>query len=88
MPYITQVNRSMLKSATDAIAINPPVTIGDLNYVLTKTCHVYLKKQMLLNYQAYNDVIGALECCKQEMYRRMVAPYEEEKIKENGDVTL
>jgi hypothetical protein len=34
----------------------------------------------------YNDVIGALECCKLELYRRMVAPYENTKIKENGDV--
>jgi hypothetical protein len=78
----------MLKSTTDAISLNPPITIGDLNYVLTRTCQAYLKKQVILNYQAYNDVIGAIECCKLEMYRRLVAPYEEEKIAENGDVKL
>jgi hypothetical protein len=27
-----------------------------------------------------------LECIKQEFYRRKLAPYEEAKIKENGDL--
>ena len=76
----------MLKSTTDAISFNPPITVGDLNYMLTKVCKSYLKKQLNVNYQAYNDVIGALECCKLEMYRRSIAPYEDDKIKENGDV--
>jgi len=31
-------------------------------------------------------VIGALEACKLEFYRRAVVPYEDKKIKENGDV--
>jgi len=76
----------MLKSTTDAIANNAPITVGDLNYLLTKVCHAFLDKQIHRNYQSYNDVIGALECCKLEFYRHVVAPYEEEKIKENGDV--
>ncbi|HOK39385.1 MAG TPA: hypothetical protein PLC87_12045 [Bacteroidales bacterium] len=33
-----------------------------------------------------SQIIGVLESVKQEFYRRVVAPYEEEKIKENGDV--
>jgi hypothetical protein len=86
MPYIKSINRSMLKSTTDAIVINPPVTVGDLNYLITNLCNGYLNKQLLKNYQAYNDVIGALECCKLEIYRRAVVPYEDEKIEENGDV--
>ena len=76
----------MLKSTTDAIEINPPITVGDLNYILTNVCKAYMKKQIYINYQTYNDVIGALECCKLEMYRRSIAPYEDDKIKENGDV--
>jgi hypothetical protein len=31
-------------------------------------------------------VIGALENCKMELYRRKIAPYEDIKIEENGDV--
>lgn len=31
------------------------------------------------------DALGALECCKLEFYRRVAAPYEDSKIKSNGD---
>jgi len=30
--------------------------------------------------------MGVLECIKQEFYRRAVAPYEDKKKEENGDV--
>ena len=32
------------------------------------------------------DVVNAMECAKLEFYRRVAAPYEDTKIKENGDV--
>ena len=35
-----------------------------------------------------NAAIGVLECAKLELYRRVVAMYEDGKIKENGDVFL
>ncbi len=38
------------------------------------------------NYDNYNTVIGVLESMKLEMYRRTVAPYEDLKVQENGDV--
>jgi hypothetical protein len=38
------------------------------------------------NYQTVNDIVGALEGAKMEFYRRAAAPYEDLKIKENGDV--
>lgn len=37
-------------------------------------------------YADYNSIIGALESAKLEFYRRAVSLYEDEKIKENGDV--
>lgn len=39
-----------------------------------------------VRYADYNEVIGVLESCKLEFYRRHVAAYEDRKIKENGDV--
>ena len=39
------------------------------------------------NYSNLNEMIGALECCKQEYYRAIVGPYEDMKIDENGDVS-
>jgi hypothetical protein len=80
MPYVTQEKRDSFFQGNGIIE-----TPGDLNFVITKVCLEYFdnKKQ---SYQTYNDIIGALECCKLEMYRRSVAPYEDVKISENGDV--
>ncbi len=39
-----------------------------------------------LTYGDHNEIVGILECAKMEFYRRMTAPYEDKKIKENGDV--
>jgi hypothetical protein len=38
------------------------------------------------NYQRLNDALGALEGAKLEFYRRVVVPYEDWKMTENGDV--
>lgn len=58
---------------------------GELNYWITKLVVYYLEQKGEC-YQTYNDIIGALECAKQELYRRKIIPYENEKIEENGDV--
>lgn len=78
MPYIKKELREFLDSCQN------PGTAGELNYLFTKLAHKYLKNNE--NYQAYNDIIGALEGCKLELYRRMVGPYEDTKIKINGDL--
>lgn len=40
----------------------------------------------IYTYKDLNDAIGALEACKLEFYRRVIVPYEDQKIKSNGDV--
>jgi hypothetical protein len=77
MPYIKQVDRT-----ADLIPSNP----GELNFVLTRIVFDYWKERG--NYQAINDVLGALEGAKLEFYRRVAAPYEDTKIVQNGDVYL
>ncbi len=69
---------------------------GHINYVLSRllwqSCgHVVAgKKEPLTNaqrrYERMNTVIGAMEAAKLEFYRRMVVPYEDEKIEESGDI--
>jgi len=54
---------------------------GKLNYFLFK-----LAKHYGRNYKSYRDFLGELEAAKLEIYRRLVAPYEDKKIIENGDV--
>jgi len=39
-----------------------------------------------MKYDDYNTLIGVLENIKLELYRRKIIPYEDIKIKENGDV--
>lgn len=78
MPYISQEKRRQLKYERNA------ETAGELNYIFTKTITNYIDGSP--SYQKFNDVIGALECCKLELYRRMIAPYEDNKAIENGDV--
>lgn len=84
MPYLTDQDRKMLDKGMTAV--NP----GDLNYIITKACLAYLKaphyKGGRYDYRRINEVMGALECAKQEFYRRIAVPYEDKKIKENGDV--
>ena len=58
---------------------------GELNYQLTTLIRNYWEAHGPA-YQTINDIVGALEGAKLEFYRRVAVPYEEEKIKQNGDV--
>jgi hypothetical protein len=58
---------------------------GELNYLITTLIQEYILREGL-SYATLNEVIGVLECAKLELYRRVVTPYEDSKIQENGDV--
>ncbi len=60
-------------------------TSGELNYKLTVEIIDYLMWHGL-SYQTCNDIVGALDNCKDEFKRRVQHPYEDGKIKANGDV--
>lgn len=81
MPYIKNSDRNNLDSHLMKMEIT---SAGNLNYCLTKLVQCFLGDNP--RYDNYNSAIGALECCKLELYRRMIAPYEDKKIQENGDV--
>ncbi len=82
MPYIKQIFREKLEAGT--LLIGPGLVAGELNYLITELIKKYLGSNP--NYQRYNDVIGALESAKLELYRRKISPYEDTKIDENGDI--
>ena len=81
MPYIHPATRDLLQPTLR----ETPANAGALNYCFTKIIDDYLVANGL-SYSRINEVIGALECCKLELYRRVAAPYEETKIEANGDV--
>lgn len=86
MPYIKKQDRerfdATFRTLHEAGRINNP---GELNYLFTIIVNHYLIGNGM-NYQRINDVMGALEGAKLELYRRTAAPYEDKKIEENGDV--
>lgn len=87
MPYIKKEHRPELDNL-----INPLIKFlksapveeqdGKINYLITKL----LKQVYPAKYFHYNRAIGVLTAILQEFYRRVVAPYEDTKIKEHGDV--
>lgn len=83
MPYIKDYERQHYSpiGGNVAHATNP----GQLNYQFTMLAKDYISMHGL-SYTHINDVMGALEGAKLEFYRRVAAPYEDKKIKENGDV--
>jgi len=82
MPYIDDERKRAIWITIDG---ETPQTAGELNYCFTFVALEYLKARGK-SYQTINDILGALEGCKQEIYRRVAVPYEDGKIKENGDV--
>jgi hypothetical protein len=63
-----------------------PESAGELNYLFTKLIQEYIDERGGLSYAIINEVVGVLECAKLELYRRLAAPYEDEKRELNGDV--
>lgn len=89
MPYINKNQRGILQSTLNLEDVieklgSAEPTVGDLNYIITRIVHRYF--ELHNSYQGINDIVGVLECAKIEFYRRLAVPYEEEKIKSNGDV--
>lgn len=84
MPYIPKSDRWKVDDKVKALA-DCIESDGDYNYVISKL-FLLLAQKRGVSYAAYNALIGVLECAKLEAYRRHVAPYEDTKIQQNGDV--
>ena len=80
MPYIDAKARERLNKG------GSPETAGELNYAITRIVDEYLIQKGGIRYAHVNEVVGAMECAKLELYRRVAAPYEDQKIVEAGDV--
>lgn len=76
MPYVSSHQKSFL----DPNAARKPLSPCELNYLITTVCRDYFNRPNGGDYQAINDVLGALEGAKLEFYRRVVVPYEDENV--------
>ena len=92
MPYLKPEDRkrilvleNIFPDPEKLIRINAIDCAGDLQYAIAEMVHSYLQRHGL-NYQHCNDMLGAMSGAYAEFYRVVVAPYEQEKISENGRV--
>ncbi|MBI2617280.1 hypothetical protein HYW55_04055 [Candidatus Gottesmanbacteria bacterium] len=87
MPYIEKSERPKVDSL-----VSPLITYlqslpvekqdGTVNYAVTKIVkHLYPQKYFHLN-----RALGVLTAITHELYRKIVGPYEDTKISQNGEV--
>ncbi len=83
MPYIKQAERPALDPLVEAMG-RAIVTPGQFAYVV----YAWFKRHVSRNFFSFALYVGALVLVLLEIYRRIIAGYEDEKIAapENGDV--
>ncbi len=88
MPYIAKSDRPQYQEIVQQLAAMIPqdrmARPGHINYVVSLLLDKIYGNAM--RYADHNEVIGVLECIKDEFYRRKTAPYEDKKILEEGDL--
>jgi hypothetical protein len=96
MPYINEEERQeldgciyqMVRCISDTrVHLNNPQDfsnfLGRINYCFSRVIMGVMKN---ISYKNIAMITGVLENIKQELYRRVAAPYEDKKIVENGDI--
>lgn len=85
MPYIEQDRREAIKASGGYLNLNSLRTPGELNYALSEVAKAYLKGKPV-RYDSMAEVVAAFDNAKDEFRRRVLHPYENSKIEQNGDI--
>ncbi len=89
MPYIPQEDRINIDYSLNLLkthlGMDEDLPVGKLNYIISTLIN-HLLEIHGTTYTLGNNLVGVLECAKQELYRRILIPYEDAKIELNGDV--
>jgi len=96
MPYIdeeerleldTQIDNMILAIRDNKTNLNNPHDfsnyLGRINYCFSRIIYGVMRD---VSYRNIAMVTGVLENIKQEYYRRVAEPYEDMKIRQNGDI--
>lgn len=87
MPYIPPPRRRQLtEHDRRRVPAHYPLTVGELVFVIFRECVLFMEHEGRRDYTARIIIYAALSGAAEEWYRRRVAPYEDEKIKQHGDV--
>ena len=90
MPYIVKQKRKKLDSWVNGL-IDRCSCAGDITYCIYRLLIGLVARQKKYGGLKYNYLAGLLGCvtsAREEFYRRIVVPYEDAKIEENGDVEI
>lgn len=80
MPYITPDAKKAINDGSG------PDTVGELTYSITRICVEYFAGASRHDFATHAEITAALDHARHEWFRRMVAPHEDKKMVENGDV--
>ena len=84
MPYIKEERRNVFDDFLEKLALQV-CTEGELNYCIYKLASLVIDR-IGKSYSNLSMCSSAMEHAKLEWYRRKLAPYEDKKIEENGDI--
>ena len=84
MPYIKKERRKVFDDLLKELALEVQ-NEGELNYCIYKLASLVIDR-IGKSYSNLSMCSSAMEHAKLEWYRRKLAPYEDKKIEENGDI--
>lgn len=82
MPYIHEHERSAID-----VGHKSPASPGQLNYAISRMIHEYVLRNGR-NYTVMSAARAAALDAADEFYRTVMVPYEDQKRRENGPVSL
>jgi len=84
LPYIKKERRKVFDDFLEKLALQVR-SEGELNYCIYKLASLVIDR-IGQSYSNLSMCSSAMEHAKLEWYRRKLAPYEDKKIEENGDI--
>ena len=89
MPYIKREERQQYQELLTELARKVPTDRmsrpGHMNYIISLLIDKVYGHEM--RYSDHNEALGMLTGVQLELYRTKTAPYEDEKIETEGDLT-
>lgn len=86
MPYTKKEDRTTRMLTAIGGLVEEINNKGDLNYVICQLTGLLILKTGGMSYTNVSNWIDGVDGAERELTRRLLNPYEDLKIKENGDV--
>lgn len=83
MPYIDKKSKSRLLPQLESIFCDSE---GELCYAVSVLMMEFCKHREPLNFSTLNSAIGAVRYAANHFEDRILKPYEQQKMRENGDI--